>query len=230
MKIERILKVVDTRQYEEGPDDKWYPIVGSGHEHACARCGRMHEIHAIVLLDDGNEAVVGTGCASKENTEMAARFLRAENLAKRLARLNAVEAAFTLKMARWEKAWAEVEALPVPAVEVEQKSPVVGRSVDLMTWFRVGAEGYARVRESDLAVPAYKAERVACAVDGWRRARMKERGVDEWAPRATMNFKRDRARIMKAMASITEQASTAAPAILGHDGAASIGTAGRRCC
>jgi len=73
MKIERILKVVDTRQYEEGPDDKWYPIVGSGHEHACARCGRMHEIHAMVLLDDGNEAVVGTGCASKENTEMAAR-------------------------------------------------------------------------------------------------------------------------------------------------------------
>jgi len=41
----------------------------------------MHEIHAMVLLDDGNEAVVGTGCASKENTEMAARFLRAENLA-----------------------------------------------------------------------------------------------------------------------------------------------------
>ena len=60
---------------------------------------------------------------------MAARFLRAENLAKRLARLDAVEAAFTLKMARWEKAWAEVEALPVPAVEVEQKPPVVGRSV-----------------------------------------------------------------------------------------------------
>jgi len=43
-------------------------------------------------------------------------------------------------MARWEKAWAEVEALPVPAVEVEQKPPVVGRSVDLVTWFRVGAE------------------------------------------------------------------------------------------
>ena len=59
MKIERILKVVDTRQYEEGPDDKWYPIVGSGHEHACARCGRMHEIHAIVLLNDRERSGCG---------------------------------------------------------------------------------------------------------------------------------------------------------------------------
>jgi len=63
--IIKILSVVDTREYEEGPDDKWYPIPGSGREHQCYRCGRLHEIHAEVLLDDEKIVVVGTGCMNR---------------------------------------------------------------------------------------------------------------------------------------------------------------------
>ncbi len=30
MKITRVISVEDTHHWEEGPDDRWYPIPGSG--------------------------------------------------------------------------------------------------------------------------------------------------------------------------------------------------------
>ncbi len=58
----KILKVVDTRDYEEVADGKWAPIPGSGNARECDRCGRLHEVHAYVETTGGETMVVGTGC------------------------------------------------------------------------------------------------------------------------------------------------------------------------
>src|SRR4051794_13288432 len=102
MKIVRILNVVDTRQYEEGENDRFFPIPGSGQANDCFCCGRSHEVHATVLLEDNSQAVVGTGCASRSDTERAARYGSADSLAKRLASLNAEEARYDEKLAAWD--------------------------------------------------------------------------------------------------------------------------------
>lgn len=60
-----ILEVRDTRRYDvdfSGPDERWYPIPGSGLEHQCDRCGRIHEVHAHVIDATGRSGIVGTGC------------------------------------------------------------------------------------------------------------------------------------------------------------------------
>lgn len=57
----RVLKVVDTREYEE-IGDRWVPIPGSGNPRPCDRCGRPHEVHATVKMPSGETMVVGTGC------------------------------------------------------------------------------------------------------------------------------------------------------------------------
>ena len=75
MKILRILRVHDTREYEEGPDGKWRPIPGSGVEHECARCGRLHEVHAEVETEGGGFSIVGTGCMGAVDLDVAARKL-----------------------------------------------------------------------------------------------------------------------------------------------------------
>ena len=58
----KILRVVDTREYEEIADGKWAAIPGSGNARECDRCGRLHEVHAYVETDDGTTMIVGTGC------------------------------------------------------------------------------------------------------------------------------------------------------------------------
>jgi len=74
-KILRIVRVHDTREYEEGPDGKWRPIPGSGVEHECARCGRLHEVHAEVETEGGGFSIVGTGCMGAVDLDVAARKL-----------------------------------------------------------------------------------------------------------------------------------------------------------
>lgn len=59
----KILDIVDTRTYEEGPDDRWHPVPGSGTVNQCDRCGKEHEVHVVVEDQDGKEHVVGTSCA-----------------------------------------------------------------------------------------------------------------------------------------------------------------------
>lgn len=57
----KILKVIDTRSYEE-INDKWFPIPGSGEDNICARCGKSHEVHYYVEVS-GKTEIVGGGCA-----------------------------------------------------------------------------------------------------------------------------------------------------------------------
>lgn len=87
LKIVRILSVEDTRMWEEGPDDRWYPVPGSGQENQCARCGRAHEVHATVLLEDNTSIIVGTGCMHADESELAGQvrsILNAKNTLQQL--------------------------------------------------------------------------------------------------------------------------------------------------
>lgn len=119
LKIRRVIRVRDTRHYEEGPDDRWYPIPGSGVERDCDRCGRTHEVHAEVELSDGSQAVVGTGCMTAEHADVGRALKNATSSAKTLARLKAEHARLTEKKSRWEAAEAEVEGMAVPPVVAE---------------------------------------------------------------------------------------------------------------
>ena len=122
--IVRILRVVDTRQYEE-QDDRWVPIPGSGDAAECARCRRLHEVHATVELSDGTSAVVGVGCAEKSTMDpvVCGAASAWDRGAKRLAQLRAELAGMRARVAKWDAAWAEVVALPLPPVREEPPVP-----------------------------------------------------------------------------------------------------------
>lgn len=116
-KIKRIVGVVDTRQYEE-IGDTWKPIAGSGTVNQCARCGKDHEVHATVELQDGTHAVVGTSCMKADNMEMALRFEKLDRAARRLRQLEAEKAKYDREVQQYQGALAEVRAMPKPPIEV----------------------------------------------------------------------------------------------------------------
>lgn len=87
-KIVRIIAIRDTRQYEE-QGDRWVPIPGSGTERECDRCGRMHEIHVDVELDNRATAVIGQGCARGESMDVQSRIKSGISAALTRARLAA---------------------------------------------------------------------------------------------------------------------------------------------
>ena len=121
--IAKILSIKDTREYEEGEDDKFHPIPNSGTLHNCDRCGKAHEVHAEVLLSNGNVMTVGTGCMKADNAEIAKRFTSLDSAAKTLA---AQEARLAKHMADNERFRLAVEAAkehPLPKVTVEERKP-----------------------------------------------------------------------------------------------------------
>lgn len=85
--IVKVLKVLDTRNYEEVEPDIWKPIPGTGIENECQRCGRMHEVHAYVQLRDGRTAVIGTGCCKQESMDVQTRIKSAMSAAMTASRL-----------------------------------------------------------------------------------------------------------------------------------------------
>lgn len=110
--LPKIISIVDTRDYEEGPDDRFHPIPGSGNPRPCDRCGRDHEVHATVEYEDGRIAIVGTSCMghSKEYGRKCAAS------AATLARLNAELAKYRASLDALNAAWAKVETMPIPEI------------------------------------------------------------------------------------------------------------------
>lgn len=173
MKIKRILKVVDTREYEEGADDKCYPIPGSGIANNCFSCGKLHEIHATVQLENDDVVVVGTGCATKISVEHAPAIKDAESLAKKMAMLRAEQIAYRRKVDLWDQRWAEAMTLLPP-------SPVWEKEPEPSSRYSVTV-GDARVWSyaSGLAESYYREERERAATTAWRINRMREKGIPE---------------------------------------------------
>lgn len=132
MKIVRIISVVDTREYEE-VGDRWQPVPGSGTENECARCGRMHEVHAEVQLEDGTTAVVGTGCMKSEDSEFQVRAKSLTTASKALARLTAQKARAERLIEEHRSIWLRVDALPLPKIETGYGVNRAGRSLTKIT-------------------------------------------------------------------------------------------------
>jgi hypothetical protein len=173
----KIIKVVDTRAYEEGPDDKWYPIPGSGEMNICSRCGKGHEIHVTVEDDAGKNAVVGLGCAKKENliSETAHKSLTSASmtLAKNKAQLE--------KLLRNQKIQEDiknqVDNIPLPDIEkgLEARSNVPGENFG-----KVYAEIW-KMGDSVVYLPQFMSrteenfeERKRCLIQSWRSKRFEE--------------------------------------------------------
>lgn len=175
VEIVKVLRVVDTRQYEEGPDDRWIPIPGSGDENRCFRCGRSHEVHAHVKLSDDREVIVGTACSKQESTEVQAAIKSAASAAKRLNALRAKHAANTATIAKIKEVNAAVDAMPIPALTEGQELRAVG--VDAGKPFKVLICG-------DTKIPCFSGEitneRRECVIDCWKRARAAELGCPNY--------------------------------------------------
>lgn len=112
MKILKVVSVVDTREYEE-QGDHFVPIPGSGNPNTCSRCGRVHEVHWTVLLDDGQEAIVGGSCAKSYDLDF--RVVQgAERQASNQKRHLAALALYEGRLSELEKVIVEVGALKQP--------------------------------------------------------------------------------------------------------------------
>jgi len=153
--IVRVLEVVDTRQWEEGPDDTWYPVAGSGEAHSCCRCGRTHEIHVTVELNNGETCTVGTGCMKADEVDVSRATLA--NRAKRVAQLSAMVTKLAADAAHEASVYASIDAMTPPAVSYDGKNMTCG-------------DGWARASEDT-------AERRQCAIDSWRFNRRRDAGV-----------------------------------------------------
>lgn len=197
MKIIRIIRIKDTREFQEVGDDRWEPISGSGIAHQCDRCGRLHEIHATVMCEDGKPSTVGLGCAHAQDLVQASSFRVAANLFARLATLERREAKFNKLVAIWDEAMQRVLSTPMP-------EPIFGTG-EMGDEVRIGVEGWARIDLQQLSRPhgegaRYKAERLDCAKRGWITARMQELCGMENRPHCDRDFGKLRRQILKAMA------------------------------
>jgi hypothetical protein len=102
----KILKIEDTRDYEEGPNDKWIPIPGSGIANECERCDKLHEVH--VTVQDGEKVfVVGTGCAKKENMITDKQAKTGTSTAKTIAKWQAIIENLEFKATEWDSIYEE---------------------------------------------------------------------------------------------------------------------------
>lgn len=167
----RIKKVVDTREYEEGPDERWYPIPESGTERDCDRCGKSHKVHVEVEdIDSGATHVVGSGCAAASGIFSEKQAASVANLAKRARQLEVQIARFKERAAIWDPAWAaathEAAAMPLPPITGEVHDPERGP----VTW-RMG-DVWAKQQGKVTAEPA--SERREYLERSWRDRRARE--------------------------------------------------------
>lgn len=112
MKIVKVISVVDTREYEE-QGDSFVPIPGSGNLNTCSRCSRVHEVHWNVLLEDGQEAVVGGSCAKAYSLDLKI-VQGAERQASQRKRLAAELSTYERRLQELERVIVEVGALQQP--------------------------------------------------------------------------------------------------------------------
>lgn len=204
-RIVKILEVNDTREYELVGTDKGYdkaePVLGSGDEIPCARCGRTIVVHARVLLDNGQESVVGTGCMKAEFAEIGIKIASLDSCAKRIARLERELAGEEANEAAWDKVKAEVDALPVPDVvfgELDRTTYSAGRG-------KISCgDSYAMFCDYDLRDASRKEERVRVAIEGWKENRMVERGQRRYRPTGAEYIREDLRKALVRMEKLKE--------------------------
>jgi hypothetical protein len=164
LKIKRIISIVDTREYEEVADGIFKPIAGSGDLNQCSRCNRMHEVHATVELENGEHAIVGTGCMSQESLDVQKAAKNGTSSAKCVARKQAELRKLRAHLAAFRDAEAKVDAMPLPPIE----GPIEEPSHDL---YRLDD---AFVHCPDFSGRRFDDERRAQLISSWKRRRIAE--------------------------------------------------------
>ena len=166
MRIVRIIEIRDTRDFDYEVDahgeEVLRPVPGTGEPHSCDRCGRAHEVHATVELDDGSAAVVGSTCANAGDGVTPEALRSGAALATRVAKLRREVEALDGRLAGWRAAEAAVDAMPVPEL-----SAADGGGKTLLTCGD-GDAAWCRSGVTD--------ERCQCAIGSWRRKRLAELG------------------------------------------------------
>lgn len=166
MKIVKVVSVIDTREYEE-QGDSFVPIPGSGNSNVCSRCGREHEIHWTVLLEDGQEAIVGGSCAKSYSLD--SKFvLGAERQASRHKRLTLELVTYESRLSDLERAIAEVAALPRPPFIIGEETLKDGAKIPTL---RAGDGDVVWCQFSGTEDP----ERRRFALGSWESKRISER-------------------------------------------------------
>lgn len=165
MKILKVLKVVDTREYEE-IGDRFVPIPGTGNMNDCSRCGRSHEIHWTVALEGGTDAVMGSSCAKSEATLDEKLIRTMESAAKRAAALRREIAVLEPRIETLLGAIAQVAALPLPEVVFGHHVTASGEKIPTV---RMGDSGDVWIQ-----FDGYTMERAAFLANTWRGKRVAE--------------------------------------------------------
>lgn len=165
MKIMKVVSVVDTREYEE-QGDSFVPIPGSGNSHVCGRCTREHEIHWTVLLEGGEQAVVGGSCAKSGSLD-GKRVASAERYASREKGLAKELATYESRLSELERVIAEVAALPKPPFIMVEKTLSSGEKIPVLS-MGDGGEVWCQLE-------GRTPERERLATWGWESKRIGER-------------------------------------------------------
>lgn len=166
MNIVKVISVIDTREYEE-QGDSFVPIPGSGNPNVCSRCGREHEIHWTVQLEDGQNAIVGGSCAKSSSLD-AKVVQSAERQASNLKRLSRELSTYEGRLAELERVIAEVAALPRPPFIEGELELSDGRKIPTI---RAGDGEVVWCQFSTTQDP----ERQRCALRSWESKRIGER-------------------------------------------------------
>lgn len=182
----RIVDVVDTRAVVED-GDRWVRIPGSGDARPCDRCGRMHEVHATVVGDDGAEHRVGVGCAHATGP-VASQLRSVVSATATAGKLRAMLEAARARDAHIAAVRADVATMAPPDVVSEPDTCLgdigwrwhlgdgtcraYGRS---QAWYAGLADYY---RNPEAAWREHDAERRGCVVRQWRDQQLTARGVD----------------------------------------------------
>lgn len=200
MKIIKVVSVVDTREYEE-VGDSFVPVPGSGNPNACGRCGREHEIHWTVLLEGGDQAVVGGSCAKSGSLDPKL-VMSAERLASREKRLARELAAYEGQLAELERVIAEVRSLPKPAFTAGEKILSDGKKIPTI-FMGDGDEVWCQFE-------GHTEERERVAMNSWESKRIAERTrvkhdlylLRDFVKMTRKNLELARAKLSKSIASV----------------------------
>jgi hypothetical protein len=140
-KIVKVHKVTDTREWED-VDDKWKPIPGSGQIGNCYRCGKEHEIHVEVELDNGQHVTVGTSCSHAGDVESARK------------RIGSLANASKKKM-MWQKEYDKYHALDTQAREHYEKLTHGPRPPIKMEMVELAGKQRPALKMEDATAPMY---------------------------------------------------------------------------
>lgn len=199
MKITKIISVEDTRQWEEGPDDRWYPIPGSGIKNNCGRCGREHEVHAVVELENNSQMIVGTGCMKADEAEIGNRIRSVLGAQKTLRKYTAILAKKGALHAEATRIRREVDAMRLPPVEKTSWMRAVGRKEEIHG-FKMGD---ARVSSGQMMHPTDS--EMSSLIWSWKDGQCKVIGMTADMQHAYLYVDEAKARIKRAEEKIEEK-------------------------